>query len=354
MKSLKELKAEDLRGKRVVLRLDLNVPVQDGMVTDNFRIVSAIKTLKHLTESAEKVTIIAHCEANREGETCTLRYASEELQKFVPHEFVNTIEEARSTESKVVLVENLRQYEGEKKNDERFAQELSRLGDIYVNEAFSVSHRKHASIVGVPKLISGFAGFQLEKEVENLSKAFAPEHPFVFILGGAKFETKLPLIEKFMDKADKVFIGGALANDLLKASGFDVKKSRVSPGAVNLEKILQSEKLIKVTDVVWDNEMIVDVGENSTKALVEEIKKAKFVLWNGPLGYFEGGYKASTNSVAEAIATSSLESVIGGGDTIAAIKELNIMDKFSFVSTGGGATLDFLAEGTLPGIQALA
>jgi phosphoglycerate kinase len=245
---------------------------------------------------------------------------------------------------------------------------LAGLADLYVNEAFSVSHRKDASIVLLPKLLPAYAGLQLEKEVKNLSHAFKkPKHPFLFILGGAKFSTKMPLIEKYLKLADHVFIGGALANDFLKAKGYEVGKSLVDD-TKGIEKILKNKKLIlpvdvivsdgkklsnKNADMVGKEETILDVGSQSVKMLEPYIKKAKLVLWNGPLGKYEAGGGGATKKILKMVASSKTESIIGGGDTVALISEMKMENKFTFISTGGGATLDFLASGTLPGIKAL-
>jgi 3-phosphoglycerate kinase len=284
--------------------------------------------------------------------------------------FANTFEEAKNLleTNDVVLVENLRTNPDEKANDEGFAKELASLANFYVNEAFSVCHRNHASIVSVPKFLPSYAGLQLEKEIYELSKAFKPEHPFVFILGGAKFETKLPLINKFIDKADFLCIGGALSSDVLKAQGKNVGKSLVSKKEIDLRAVIASKKLMEVADVVVENngnietkkiedisdeDKIMDVGVETIKMWEEKIRDGAFVLWNGPLGNFELGFDKGTLSLASAIASSDAESIVGGGDTLSAIKKLNLESAFSFISTGGGATLDFLANETLPGIQAL-
>lgn len=337
MKFLRELKPEEINGKKFLVRLDLNVPVQDGVVQDDFRIISSLPTLNFIQSNGGKIVVIAHCEANK-GESCSLDAATAELKKYIPG---------------IEVKSNLRENTGEKDNDENFAKELASLGDIYVNDAFSVSHREHASIVGIPKFLPSYAGFQLEKEITHLTKAFDPKHPFVFILGGAKFDTKLPLIEKFLDKADTVFIGGALANDILKAKGVDVKNSLVSKDVPDLSHFINNSKIIPVTDTVWDNDSIVDVGLQSIETLCEKIKSASFVVWNGPLGFTENGFTTATLRVAQAITESNAESIIGGGDTLSALKSSGCLEKFTFVSTGGGATLDFLANGTLPGIEAL-
>ncbi len=375
MKSITTLKLEDLKGKKVLVRLDLNVPVQDGVVTNDFRIVSSLPTIKYLQQMEAIVTVIAHCEVNKgKDEKCTLKPAAEKLGEKLGVEvkFVNNINEAKKTREEgelgLIVIENLRDNAGEKENSDEFARELASLGDIYVNDAFSVSHRAHASIVGVPKIIPGFAGIQLEKEVNTLSKAFNPPKPFVFILGGAKFETKIPLIKKFLDKADKVFVGGALANDLIKSQGYQVGKSLVSDREINLKSIQMHPNLIPVTDVVVGtkeakvkkliseispDDVVSDIGPDTMKSVESTIRDATFVLWNGPLGNTESGFDEATVSLAQAIASSHAESILGGGDTLGAIESLGLSDHFTFISTGGGATLDFLAEGSLVGIDAL-
>jgi phosphoglycerate kinase len=213
-----------------------------------------------------------------------------------------------------------------------------------------------------------FAGFGLEREVENLSKAFNPPHPFIFILGGAKFDTKMSLIEKFLNIADYVFVGGALANDIFKAKGLNVGKSVVSEGVsgVNLSSLLDNPKIllpidietdahhVKNPDEVTDGEKIYDAGPETVAMIGEKVKDAKFVLWNGPLGDYEKGFVSGTQGVARLLGeTNGIEIIIGGGDTLASIKDLKLEKAFSFLSTAGGAMLEFLANGTLPGIEAL-
>jgi phosphoglycerate kinase len=370
-------------GTRVLLRADFNVAVQNGRVIDDFRIRKTIPTLDFLKKKGANVVMISHIEnaAGVEGKP-TLRPVVEVLNSLgFPCEFAETIEEAakKSAEQKTifVLLENIRNYPGEVANDPAFAKQLATLGDIYINDAFSVSHRAHASIVGVPKLLPHFAGFQLALEVDNLSRAFNPSHPFFFILGGAKFDTKLPLVQKFMDKADTIFIGGALSNDFFKAKGYEVGHSMVSSTTINFDQLISNNKIILPIDVIVDsggtqkilmpdkvasNEKILDAGPKTLANLKEKINAAKFILWNGPLGNYENGYKEPTHELARMIAGATkngVESIVGGGDTLAAIAELkqtsgeSLENSFTFVSTGGGAMLDFLAKGTLPGIDAL-
>ncbi len=368
MKTLKDI--GNVNGKIALVRVDFNVPVEDGVVKDDFRIKSALPTIDFLKKAGAKVCLIAHCEANIEGEKSSLKPAYGVLKNYTDCSFANTLDEVSGLfeENDVVLLENLRINSGEKGNDEEFAKELASIADFYVNEAFSVCHREHASIVGVPKFLPSYAGLQLEKEISELSKAFNPSHPFVFILGGAKFETKLPLINKFLEKADVICIGGALSNDILKGQGKNIGKSLVSKTEINLDNVLGSKKLMEVVDVVVENDgnvetknvedildedNIMDAGVETIKLWEEKIRDGAFVLWNGPLGNFEAGYDKGTLALAQAIASSDAESIVGGGDTLSAIKKLNLESGFSFISTGGGATLDFLANETLPGIEAL-
>jgi phosphoglycerate kinase len=231
-----------------------------------------------------------------------------------------------------------------------------------------VSHREHASVVGVPKLIPGYAGFQVEKEVANLSQAFNPQHPFLFILGGAKFDTKMPLLSRFDEIADKIFVGGALANDIFVAKGQEVGRSTVSSTKLDLSHFITDPKITLPVDVLLDDkrtilvgevgpqDRIMDSGPQTLKNLQAEISKAKFILWNGPLGLYEDGYRGTTLDLAKSISEMTAKgttTIVGGGDTLAAIASLGIGEDFTFVSTAGGAMLDYLAKGTLPGLEVL-
>ena len=341
MKTITEL--TDLKGKSVLVRVDWNVPVVGRDVTDDFRIKHSLKTIEYLRNAGAKVTLISHFT----GDSNSLSSIAEYTKRYLPELVFNA-------EGDLVLLENLRHDEGEKANDLAYAEILSHLGEIFVNEAFSASHRNHASIISVPKFIPGYAGLRFAEEVKELSKVFYPKHPFLFILGGAKSETKLPLLRKFIDIADDVFVGGALANDFFKVMGRDVGESLVSekidPG---LKELFNSGKIMLPEDSIKVEKKILDAGPLALDKLKEKISASKLILWNGPLGNYETGYKIGTLTLARAIAESGVESIIGGGDTLAAIEELGLLNRFSFVSTGGGAMLDFLANGTLPGIEAL-
>ncbi len=366
-KTLKDI--GDIMGKIVLVRFDFNVPTDKGMVVDDFRIKQSLPTLEFLKNAGAKIGIIAHIE----GESDTLRPVYEYLKKSYDISFCeDCIENGSNTlkhlkNSGIVLFENLRLYDGEKRNDQEFAKKLASFADMYVNDAFSVSHRKHASVVGVPKYLPGFLGFQFEKEVENLSKAFNPPKPFLFILGGAKFDTKLPLVQKFLPLVSTILITGALANDFYKAQGLSIGKSKVSDTTIDLKELLtdpkivvqpdalavsdQGKRIIKPLDTKPD-ESLLDAGTETLAFLAEKARDAKCILWNGTLGNYEH-YPEATQEAAKIIAHSSAFSIVGGGDTLAAISKLGLEDKFGFISTGGGAMLDFLAQGTLPGLDAL-
>ncbi len=365
--------AKKLTGKRVLLRLDLNVPLSRGKVVDDFRIKAALPTINLLRDAGAKVIIISHIEG-KGGESLKPVASYLEAHK-VPVTFISkffTVGAEKSLtamkDGSVVMFENLRINKGEKENDVDFAKKLAQMADIYVNEAFPVSHRAHASIVGVPKFLPSYAGPTFMREIKNLSMAFDPVKPFLFILGGAKFETKMPLIDKFLKPADMVYVAGALANNFFKELKFEIGKSVVSDGEFNLTPLLRSGKVFIPIDVVVaagknksqkpahevsPKDAIWDIGHESLVELQALIKQAGFVLWNGPLGNYEEGYVEGTKKLAEIIAASNAKSIVGGGDTVAAIQSLGLMDKFTFVSTGGGAMLDFLVHETLPGIDAL-
>lgn len=379
IKYIDELEKKYLAGKKVLLRLDLNVAVVDGQIADDFDIQKIIPTVDFLRLNNAQVIIIAHIEDNK-GKNTTLLPVFDYLRGYFPLEFCPTyftteaVDKLLNLKDKgVLLFENVRNNSGEKENDKDFAKKLAQMAEIYVNDAFGVSHREHASIVGVPEFLPHFGGLLMRQEIEHLSRAFSPTHPFVFILGGAKFDTKIPIIKKYLKIADKVFVAGALANDVFKEKGFETGTSLISGGDFNLEEIISNPKLVTPVDVTVTkknsevlfkspdkldiDECIVDVGPKSVEQMKELLKDAKTLLWNGPLGNYELGFKDKTESLAEIVAKftagNSLESIIGGGDTVASINSLGLEHKFSFISTGGGAMLDFLVDETLVGIEAL-
>jgi len=364
--------AKDLKSKKVLLRCDLNVPVKDGKILDDFRLVRTLSTIDFLREKDAKIILIGHIGRDSKN---SLAPTHEFFKKYFPVNFTQEVIGSKTSsaidsmkDGEIVLLENLRRHEGETENDSIFAKQLASLGDIYVNNAFSVSHRKHASIIGVPKLLPSYAGILFQEEIEELSVALTPPAPALCILGGAKFNTKEPLVRKLLDVYDNVFVSGALAHDFFRTKGYNIGKSLSADTGVNLKELVENKKIMMPTDVVVqnedgiflkkpneisDNDSIKDSGPETTEKLAELIKNFKFILWNGPLGEYEKGFIKPTETLALALAGSSAKTLIGGGDTIASIEHLELEDKFSFVSTGGGAMLKFLLDGTLVGIEAL-
>jgi len=371
-KSIQE--AGELEGKKVLLRTDFNVPVVNGKVKDDFRIQKSLETIRYLISKKAKIILISHL--GEEGTETFEGAVTLALNTYIPAAFVKDIVGditkeaiAKMSVGDVLLLENLRQEKGEVENDPAFAGALSHLGDIYINDAFSVSHREHASVVGIPKHIPGFAGFQFMKEYQELSKVFSPKHPFVVLISGAKFSTKLPLIEKYLEHADHVFVGGALANTCLKEMGYEIGKSLIDTDVLLPESVIKSPKLIVPHDVLVIDEngkeeikkieeiapgdLIVDASTSAVAGLAEILKDAKMILWNGPLG--KGDHTLATKMLLNSIRTLAADKIIGGGDTVEVISEMDIPDgELGFVSTAGGAMLEFLAKETLPGIEALA
>ena len=378
IKYIDELTTTDLKGKKVLLRLDLNVPLKDGEIEDTTRLDRIIPTVDFLREKEAQVIIISHLE-NKEGENESLYMVWSYLNGFFPVDFCPTFFSPESVQKilnlkdkGVLMMENVRFNPGEKQNDQDFAKKLAQMGDIYVNDSFAVDHRKHASLTTLPYLMPHYGGLLLKQEIENLKKAFNPENPFIFIQGGAKFETKIPLIKKYLQKADTVFVGGALMINFFKEKGFEVGTSLISEGDFELKELLENPKLILPVDVtvtgkngkvsfkkpdeVLKSDCIVDVGVETLEQLKTILKDAKTIIWNGPMGNYEEGFKDKTESFAEIIAeatTNGAESIVGGGDTLASINSLGLDHKFTFISTGGGAMLDFLVNETLPALQAL-
>lgn len=363
LKALHALSPETLAGRRVLVRADLNVPLQDGRVTDDFRLRELVPTLEWLRQ-AEAVTIVASHLGDKKASLLPVVRALEKYIRvgFLP--WAHRAETAAMPGGSITVLENLRAQAGEEANEPAFAQALASLGELYVNEAFSASHRAHASIVGVPKLLPSVAGPRFVAEVEHLERLFAAEPPLVVVIGGAKFGTKLPLVEKFLPRAAQICVGGALAHSFFKARGYELGESLIDAD-VKIDHLAGASKIIVPADVrladgrvvapsaLGPGDKIVDVGPATLAAWSRLIASAKTILWNGPLGNYENGHTAATLELARVISTSSAYSVVGGGDTLAAISALGLGDKFGFVSTAGGAMLDFLATGTLPGIEAL-
>ncbi len=368
-KKITDLKPADLLGKRVLVRVDFNVPIENGQVVDDYRIQRSLPTIKFLQDAGAKVILMSHMGSGED----TLKPVALHLDKYLPIIFSNKVLDSEAVKDlnngEVLLLENLRQHEGEEGNNEAFAKELASLGDIYINEAFSASHRAHASIVGVSRLLPSYAGLLFVEEYENLSKVFNAPKPFTVIIGGAKFSTKLPVIKKLAPFSDNIFLGGALVHVLWKKMGYEVGQSLVDESVTDLDDILKLKnvhlpqdvvvqgedggKLNKLPDQVGSEDVISDAGPKTVGAIIKSIKEAKFTFWNGPLGFIEKGFMGSSQEIVEAIGKSDAYSIVGGGDTVGVINSLKAFDNFDFVSTAGGASLEFIASGTLVGIEVL-
>lgn len=372
MKYLSQQNPNEFNGKRVIVRVDFNVPIEHGTVSESeaFRIHAVIPTILWLKNAGAKIILISHI--GRSGDS--LSPVAEYIRTNVPEidlEFISEIMSDQVTDTidhlkngDVVLLENIRQNPGEEKNDLVFSQTLASYADYYVNDAFAVSHRAHASVVGIPAIISGYAGLLIESEINHLNQALQPTSPSVLIMAGIKFETKLPLIEKLLPVYDSVILGGGLLNTYLKSSGNLVGKSVIDESA-DLASIIGNGKIIipdRViveregasyeidTNQVVENDTIVDVII-STK-MKELINTAHTVVWNGPLGWYEKGYTKSTLDIIENIGAQT-HTIVGGGDTVTVIRKEKLEDRITFLSTGGGAMLEYLQNGTLPGLEVL-
>ena len=369
-----------LHNSPILVRTAMNVPVANDRVMNDYRLRRALPTIRFLSERGARVVLVSHI--GEEG-TETLAPVAEALGKLIPRvSFFPETVGARAPEAvrnllpgHILVLENLRRDCGERANDRAFARELAALADVFVQDSFDTCHRAHASIVGVPKLLPSYAGLLLEEEVRELTKARAPKSPSLAVIGGAKFSTKEKVLTALLKTYDHVFVGGALASDFLKASGHEVGKSLVSnTDDTTIKKLLEDVKLMVPVDSlvvragatpkrsdarvasvehIRPDEAILDQGPGTNALLAAIAGRAKTILWNGPLGNYENGFVDATDAFARAVADSGARSVVGGGDTIASIESLGLLSKFSFVSTGGGAMLDFLTCGTLPGIEAL-
>jgi len=370
LKTIREV--EDLKGKRVLLRLDLNLPVVGKEVINDYRLSKSLATIEFLQKAEAKIVIISHI---WEEGPLSLKPVYELLKnKFkIDAQFMDScigldvVDKTKTIgDGEILMLENLRMHKGEMENSKEFTEELSRLGDIYVNDAFAVMHRDHASITTLPKYLPTYAGFLVEEEFKYLSKVKEPKRPFLFILGGAKFDTKMPIIKKYLNIADYVFAGGALANDFFRAKGFDIADSLVSGKDYGTLEMLQNEKLLLPKDVtvknpdgvfvkspseVTDGDRIYDLGPAAMVELKDIIFKSKFILWNGPIGDYKKGFRDGTLDLANAITDSGAESIVGGGDTFAVISKLGLEDRFTFMSTAGGAMLEFISSGSLIGLE---
>jgi phosphoglycerate kinase len=385
----------DLRSKRVLVRVDFNVPMQDGQVSDTTRLSRAVPTIEKLTSAGAKVILLSHFgrpkgKPNPEMSTEQVAQAiANELQ--LPVGFVDaTIGEkaeaavAQMEDGDVLLLENTRFHPGEEENDEGFAKDLAKLGDAYVNDAFSAAHRAHASTEGVAHHLPSAAGLAVARELDYLAAALSnPDRPMMAVVGGAKVSTKLDVLNSLIDKADKLVVGGGMANTFLLAMGMEIGKSLAEPDLVPTAKQIMAKAAqggcdillpkdvvvaeefkaganthVRAADAVEANEMILDLGPDSIDSYAEALEGCKTLVWNGPLGAFETkpfhvGTVELAKYAAKLSSNGELTSVAGGGDTVAALAVAGVADDFTYVSTAGGAFLEWMEGKELPGIKAL-
>ncbi|MGD6854817.1 phosphoglycerate kinase [Bacillus infantis] len=388
----KSVKDIDLKGKRVFCRVDFNVPMKDGSITDETRITAALPTIQYLTEQGAKVILASHLgrPKGQAVEELRLTPVAKRLSELLGKD-VKKADEAygeavqgmvsEMADGDVLLLENVRFYPGEEKNDPELAKSFAELADVYVNDAFGAAHRAHASTEGIAHHLPAVSGLLMEKELDVLGKAMSnPERPFTAIVGGAKVKDKIGVIENLLDKVDNLIIGGGLAYTFVKAQGHEIGKSLLEEDKIDLAKSfmkMAEEKGVKfympvdvlvaddfsedanikevsIEEIPSDWEAL-DIGPKTRAIYQDVIKTSKLVIWNGPMGVFElNAFAGGTKAVAEALAESQdTYSVIGGGDSAAAVEKFDLADKMSHISTGGGASLEFIEGKELPGVTAL-
>ncbi len=377
-----------IRGKVILLRVDFNVPMdENGKILDTTRIVNALPTIKYLSSKGARIVILSHLGRPKGFEIHkSLWPVAMILMKLLKKrnvDFCNKVigQEVRDRianlkEGNVLLLENTRFYDGEEKCDMEFAREIASMGDIFVNDAFGTAHRKNATTYGLARVLPNAVGLLVEKEIENLSVAIQePKRPFVAVLGGAKVDTKIKILERFIEQADSIIIGGAMAYTFLKAQGINTGASIVDDNCLEIAKnILQKAEekginiLLPVDHVCVsksDRKQSViqskklkgdlvgyDIGDETIKLYKKELANAKQIFWNGPMGLFETpAFSEGTFKIAEAIANSKAKTIVGGGDTVSALTQAKLKKKIGFISTGGGASMEFLENGTLPCID---
>lgn len=382
----------DLKGKRVFIRADFNVPLDENLkITDDRRIRSTLPTINYAIDEGAKVILASHLgrPKGKVSPRLSLQPVAKRLQRLLDKDVIfvedcigQNVENAVSKmkNGDVILLENLRFHPEEEKNDEEFARSLAKLADYYVNDAFGASHRAHASIVGIPKFLPAAAGFLLKKEIEYLKGVVTnPVRPFVAILGGAKVSGKIGVLENLADKVDKVIIGGGMAFTFIKAMGYEIGNSLVEMDMLDLanrirEKLTQNnvkfylpvdcviaqsmepgvETKIVTTQEIPKGWLALDIGPASVRLFSEALQDAKTIIWNGPMGVFElDAFSRGTFAIARAVADAYALTIVGGGDTDLAVHRAGVSDSISFISTGGGASLQLLEGKELPGIAAL-
>ena len=392
---MKSISDQDLvlKGKKVIVRVDLNVPMKSGTITESSRIIKILPTIKLLIEKEAKIIIFSHIgrPKGRIVNGMSLEPISKKLSDLLKIEVIfnkNQINEKTSSEinkipnGSVMMMENIRFYEGEEKNEEFFSKKISSLGDIYVNDAFSCSHRAHSSIEGITKYIPSYCGLQFVEEINALKRITSKiVRPVTCIIGGSKISTKIKIISNLIKDFDNIIIVGGMGNAMLKNTGVDIGKSICDDGYKDLvkeilekssthdckiyypldivvSKTLDGNGMIKEVNEVNKDEMILDIGPKTIKSIKDIINKSNTVLWNGPAGYFENpNFSNGTKEILEIIAhkrsKNKIYAVAGGGETVAVINKFNKLDSFDFVSTAGGAFLEYLEGKELPGIKAL-
>ncbi len=384
----KTVRDYDFKGKRVLVRVDFNVPIKAGKVTDDTRIQASLPTLRYLLDQGAGIILCSHLgrPKGKPEPEFSLRPVAGHLAGLLgrPVGFVETCigPDAKSAAAalhpgEVLLLENTRFYKEEEKNDPTFSKELGSLAEVYVDDAFGSAHRAHASTEGVARYLPAVAGFLMEQELAYLGKALSSaERPFVAILGGAKISDKIGVVESLLARADRLLIGGGMANTFLAAKGLAMADSLVEADSVEKAKdILKSkgDRLLLPTDVVVGDKFdagaackvvaveaipagwrAMDIGPKTIEAFSKALKGARLIVWNGPMGVFEfPAFAAGTQAIARAVADAGGTSVIGGGDSVAAVKQAGVADRITHISTGGGASLEFLEGQTLPGVAAL-
>lgn len=388
----KTIRDIDLKGKKALVRCDFNVPVVDGEITDDIRIRAALPTIKHLLDEGCKVIIMSHMgrPKGEPKEEFSLRKVADRLSELLNESVLfaqsdRVVDEKVKSEiadmnERVALLENVRFRSEETKNDEAFSKELSELGDVFVNDAFGTAHRAHCSTAGIADYIPAVSGLLIEKEVKYLGEAVEePKRPLLAIMGGSKVSDKIKLIENMLSKVDMLIIGGGMAYTFFKAKGYEIGNSLLDAESIDLAESLMKkaeekgvELLIPVdtlcgkefkndteiksvdADKIPVDMMGLDIGEKSIELFKSAISKANTVIWNGPVGVFEmPNFEKGTRSLAEALAESDAITIVGGGDSAAAAKQFGLSDKMTHISTGGGASMEYLEGKVLPGIAAL-
>ncbi|MEW6240379.1 MAG: phosphoglycerate kinase [Chloroflexota bacterium] len=384
----KTVKDIDLKGKRVLMRVDFNVPMADGKVTDDKRIKASLPTIQYVLEQGASVILMSHLGRPKGGPDpeFSLKAASEVLAnllgrpvKMAPDCVGSEVEEmARALRpGEVLMLENTRFHAGEEKNDLDLARQMAALGEVYVNDAFGSAHRAHSSTEGVARFLPAVSGFLMEQELEYLGRAVSnPEHPYIAILGGAKISDKILVVETLLAKCDRLIIGGGMANTFLAAKGFNVQDSLVEAASIDTAKAILAkagDKLILPVDAVIADKFeaeaqsqvvdadkvpagwrIMDVGPKTLESYKRALDGARLVVWNGPVGVFEmPKFAEGTFALAKLLAGSGATTVIGGGDSASAVKKAGVAKQMTHVSTGGGASLEFLEGKELPGVAAL-